>query len=266
MDQRDHFLYPASKPSQVTTAKTTPPKDPPLTNGTVVKPLNGDVKPPAPKPPASKSSIPKSVSDNDRVLHIENNVHESNTDPPVINNRQYSNNRNETSKKPDHNRLNLNLQLDTNGSSRNEPNDNTDVQSLNARNKLKKTKRPAPSGPGSMLIRPASNLVTGTKTEYLKLTSYNDVKEGEFAPAKRRLPLDIDDEDVPVTNIDDVLDDIPVTDIDNIGRADANDNLVKKTKYEFIGGNVSLNKNLLVKTRHGKRVSFQFSFSLLCSP
>ena len=236
-NQKKSFLYPASKPSQEVSKEPVH-----LTNGTSPKPVNGDVR------------------NSERVLHIDNNVDESNTDTlpaTTVNNKQFTNNRND-SKKPDHNRLNLNLQLDK--KERNDNQDNTAVESLNARNKLKKVKRPAPTGPGSMLIRPASNLVTGTKVEFLELTKYNDVKRGEFAPpAKKRLPSDSDDEDVPVTNIDDVIDDIPVTDIDNLPRSDANDNVVKKSKYDFIGGNVSLSKNLLVKTRHGKRVSNKYS-------
>ncbi len=125
----------------------------------------------------------------------------------------------------------------------------------------KKSKRPAPGGPGMLLIRPASNLVSGgqpSNNEFIKLTTYNDVKTGSFEPAKKRSSYDNDD--IPVTNIDDVLDDVQESEYtDNSPRGGEidSDTLRRQAakKYEFINAEVSLGTSLLKKTRV-KKVSF----------
>ena len=129
----------------------------------------------------------------------------------------------------------------------------------------KQSKRPVPHGPGMLLIRPASNLVTGapaTNNQFLQITRYNDVKTGSFEPAKKR-PNHSAGGDVPITNIDDMLDDVPVTNIDDMGYSPDNsprsneidsDTLRRQAakKYEFIGAEVSLGRSLLVRTRNKK--------------
>ena len=132
----------------------------------------------------------------------------------------------------------------------------------------KKSKRPAPQGPGMLLIRPASNLVSGGQTsnnQFLQITRYNDVKTGTFEPAKKRSNYGAVG-DVPITNIDDMLDDVPVTNIDDMGyspdSSPRNNEIDSDTlrrqaakKYEFIGAEVSLGKSLLARTRT-KKVRF----------
>jgi len=100
-------------------------------------------------------------------------------------------------------------------------------------------KRPVPSRPGMLLIRPASNLIASkTKTEYLELTKYNDVKNGEFAPATRRFINE------GAVNNEDVIDG---DDEDEGSRG------VGRKFYEFTGAAVLLGRSLLAKTkRHAK--------------
>ena len=120
------------------------------------------------------------------------------------------------------------------------------------------------TGPGSLLIRPASNLLPAgaqNSVPYLNLNQYKDIKTGVFAEAPKR-PSDDEysDDDVPVTNIDDVLnDDIPVTNIDDVPvvssnrrELDADTQRKQSKKYEFVGGGVSLGRSLLEKTKAGK--------------
>ena len=134
----------------------------------------------------------------------------------------------------------------------------------------KKSKRPAPQGPGMLLIRPASNLVTGgqvTNNQFLQITRYNDVKTGTFEPAKKRSNYGAVG-DVPITNIDDMLDDVPVTNIDDMGYSPESsprnneidsDTLRRQAakKYEFIGAEISLGKSLLARTKT-KKVCFLY--------
>ena len=129
----------------------------------------------------------------------------------------------------------------------------------------KKSKRPAPQGPGLLLIRPASNLVSGAQTttnQFLQITRYNDVKTGTFEPVKKRSNYGSGG-DVPITNIDDMLEDVPVTNVDDIGYSPDSsprskeidsDTLRRQAakRYEFIGAEVSLGKSLLVRTRNKK--------------
>ena len=296
---KNSFLYPAVKSPDALKAKPTYPNKP------VIKPRSPEVKLDKPRLPASKPDMKQRSPDpkpdtklrngNNNVsngiqlvngdqkrtaptppspasIQIDHSVDESTTDAtddtdyqpqPIIDIKPKS--------KPERPNLNLNLNH-LHKEAKNDAND-TVTNINNLKNQLKKTKRLAPAGPGSMLIRPASNLVVGaTKTEYLNLSKYNDVKIGEFAPAKKRpsyYDTYDDDEDVPVTNIDDVLsDDVPITNIDDVAlpRADANDNIVKRKKYDFVGANVKLERNLLQKTRNSKKVSFNvyIMFLLKC--
>ncbi len=141
---------------------------------------------------------------------------------------------------------------------------NAKNRELSANGDSKKAKRAASQGggPGSLLIRPASNLVTGAQTtnQFLQITRYNDVKTGSFEPAKRS---GLVGDDVPITNIDDVLEDMPVTNIDDVGSSPDNsprsneidsDTLRRQAakKYEFVGAGVSLGRSLLIKSRTQK--------------
>ena len=158
-------------------------------------------------------------------------------------------------KTSDAGRQNLNLHLNGNSA----PSHNTALFGGQAGLK-KTTKRPASSGPGSLLIRPASNLVVGnSSSQYLKINKYSDITKGEFAPANKKPSYyddeySDDDDDVPVTNIDDYLeDDLPVTDIDSqISPRESTVEYVprhrKRSKFDFIGAGVTLGKNLLTKT------------------
>lgn len=110
-------------------------------------------------------------------------------------------------------------------------------------------------GPGSLLIRPASNLLaSSTKVEYLNLTKYNDVTTGEFAPPKKR-PLYYDDDSgssVPVTNLDDVMGD----DDARFSPKEGDPSVYKShtPTFEFEGAGVLLGRSLLVKSRDSKQV------------
>jgi len=101
----------------------------------------------------------------------------------------------------------------------------------------------APSRPGMLLIRPASNLVAAkTKTEYLGLTKYNDVRKGEFAPATRQFPV----------NNEELSDS---EDGGFLGQGGDGKN------FEFVGGNVALERSLLNKTKQSKKFKIQFDDS-----
>jgi hypothetical protein len=181
-------------------------------------------------------------------------------------------------KKPDPQRpkLNLNeLQPKKTVVERKENNFHKQRQSNSVVRENKKNKRPDSAGPGSLLIRPASNLVIGsTKTEYLQLTKYNDIKTGEFAPAKRKPGYydtysdDEDDyEEVPVTNIDDFLGngDMPVTNIDDLAHdegyvpreGDASHHRHAKVakKWDFEGAGVCVGKSSLSRKTGQRMVS-----------
>ncbi|ELT88961.1 hypothetical protein CAPTEDRAFT_187679, partial [Capitella teleta] len=221
------------------------------------------------------------------VTSVQVNAHLSSEDspPPVAPPR--TNSRSEKSvepaapikeaKKQDAQRPNLNLnelQPKKNVVERKENNFHKPRQSNTVSRENKKNRKVDPSaGPGSLLIRPASNLVIGSaKTEYLQLTKYNDIKTGEFAPAKKRPGYydtysdDEDDyEEVPVTNIDDYLGngDIPVTNIDDFDteggyiprEGDASHHRTTKVskKWDFIGAGVRVGKSSLSK-KTGQKV------------
>lgn len=110
-------------------------------------------------------------------------------------------------------------------------------------------------GPGSLLIRPASNLLaSSTKVEYLNLTKYNDVTTGDFAPPKKR-PLYYDDDSgssVPVTNLDDVMGD----DDARFSPKEGDPTVYKSHTpiFEFEGAGMLLGRSLLVKSRDSKQV------------
>jgi hypothetical protein len=98
-----------------------------------------------------------------------------------------------------------------------------------------------PSRPGMLLIRPASNLVAAnTKTEYLALTKYNDVRKGEFAPASKK---------VTEPCVDDDVNDVDCDFTDAAPDDDANE------QFTFTGAGVHLSRSLLDRTKQGKRVN-----------
>jgi len=100
-------------------------------------------------------------------------------------------------------------------------------------------KKPAPSRPGKLVIRPASNLVAAkTSTEYLELTKYNDVRKGEFAPpVKKERPVpDAYDDDTDKSD----------------GVAD--DSVIRE-EYVFTGAGVIIGRSLLTKTNRKKLVN-----------
>jgi len=97
--------------------------------------------------------------------------------------------------------------------------------------KTNAVKRQAPSRPGNLIIRPASNTVASkTKTEFLNLSKYNDVKKGEFAPAAARKFASNQDNAEEEESVDDLVD-------SSEGR----------TTYEFIGAGMRLGRSVLMK-------------------
>lgn len=147
----------------------------------------------------------------------------------------------------------------------------------------RKAKRPvAPSSgskSGSLLIRPASNLVpqsANTNQQFANIKKYDDVKSGVFQPPKSNPSylsgLEDEFDIIPVTNIDDVIDDVPVTNIDDITglsprlEQDAdNERKILSSRYDFIGAGVKTSRSLLMKNRTNKVRIFVVSksFSLL---
>ena len=150
--------------------------------------------------------------------------------------------------------------------------------------KSKPPSKPAPprstgsSGPGSLTIRPASNIVPASSVPYLDINSYDDVHTGVFKPARKtgqsRVYTNSGD-DVPVTNIDDIPDDVPVTYIDDVSpskspsRSELDADRQRKatsSQYEFIGSGVTFGKSLLNKSGRGKKVrhssSITYEFAL----
>jgi len=113
-------------------------------------------------------------------------------------------------------------------------------------------KKPAPSRPGKLVIRPASNLVAAkTSSEYLELTKFNDVRKGEFAPPLKKERID------------------PAFD-DDTDKADgvASDSVTAE-EYVFDGAGVIIGQSLLTKTNKRKSVNTEnlsiiyFSFFFL---
>jgi len=99
-------------------------------------------------------------------------------------------------------------------------------------------KKPAPSRPGKLVIRPASNLVAAkTSTEYLELTKFNDVRKGEFAPPVKKERTDVAAYDDDVDQADGVTDDA-----------------VNTQEYVFSGAGVIIGRSLLAKTNKKKLV------------
>ena len=211
----------------------------------------------------SKTIVPRDVATDTKT----NAPKQSRNTVPVIKEKIVQ----KVAKTPEPVRQNLNLHLNGNRSQ-----SNSVVFSRGQAGLKKTTKRPASSGPGSLLIRPASNLIVGsTPTHFPKLNEYDDIKKGEFAPANKKPSYyddeysdDEEDDDVPVTNIDDCLDDdMPVTDIDSQimtreGSVSDSPRHRKRSKFDFAGAGVRLGKNLLIKT-HGRNVSIDFKLGKL---
>ena len=131
----------------------------------------------------------------------------------------------------------------------------------NRANKKAKIVTPKSAGPGSLLIRPASNMIQAKNAQFAKLEfKYEDIRTGEFAPPKKKpayYDSDSSDEDIPVTNIDDLDDAIEAR------NRDRNANIAKKgSKYEFVGAGVISGKSSLSKKR--KEVKVILSCSCSC--
>ena len=91
-----------------------------------------------------------------------------------------------------------------------------------------------------------------TKSEFLDMTKFNDIKKGEFAPAVRR-PQMMNNR----VGKDDATD--GDEDLEQ-GRVEDND----VSTYEFAGAGVRTGRSLLAKTKAGKKVFilfFQVSYS-----
>jgi len=105
-------------------------------------------------------------------------------------------------------------------------------------------KKPAPSRPGKLSIRPASNLVAAkTSSEYLELTKYNDIRKGEFAPPLKKERFDMDMYEDDVDTADGVRNDAASVE-----------------KYVFTGAGVLIGRSLLTKTNKNKSVNTQNYF------
>jgi len=100
-------------------------------------------------------------------------------------------------------------------------------------------KKPAPSRPGKLVIRPASNLVAAkTSSEYLEMTKFNDVRKGEFAPPTKKERFDLDMYEDDVDKADGVTDDSAIME-----------------EYVFIGAGIVIGRSLLTKTNKNKSVN-----------
>jgi len=100
-------------------------------------------------------------------------------------------------------------------------------------------KKPAPSRPGKLLIRPASNLVAAkTSTEYLELTKFNDVRKGEFAPPVKKERTDLDAYDDDIDKPDGAADDVIIIE-----------------QYDFTGAGIVIGRSLLTKTNRNRSVN-----------
>ena len=100
-------------------------------------------------------------------------------------------------------------------------------------------KKPAPSRPGKLLIRPASNLVAAkTSAEYLELTKFNDVRKGEFTPPVKKERIDPDVYD------------------DDIDKADGvTDGSLIREEYVFDGAGIIIGRSMLTKTNRNRSVN-----------
>ena len=124
------------------------------------------------------------------------------------------------------------------------------------------------NGPGSLTIRPASNVILASSVPYVDMKGYEDVHTGVFKPARKtgrtKIYMASGCDDVPVTNIDDIPDDVPVTFIDDVSpsksplRSEMDADRQRKatsSQYEFTGAGVTFGKSLLMKSGRGKKVS-----------
>jgi hypothetical protein len=128
-------------------------------------------------------------------------------------------------------------------SDKNQPSADQEKASITPSRVTNTVPKAGPSRPGMLLIRPASNLVAAnTKTEYLSLTKYNDVRKGEFAPAVRKVTEQSGDDESVNEFENDVTDAAPDVDRDE--------------QFIFAGAGVHLSRSLLDKTKQGKRVSY----------
>ena len=114
-------------------------------------------------------------------------------------------------------------------------------------------KKPAPSRPGKLVIRPASNLVAAkTSSEYLEMTKFNDVRKGEFAPPTKKERVDLDMYDDDVDKSDGVTNDTMDSEV-----------------YVFTGAGVVIGRSLLTKTNKNRSVNtgnFSLFIMKFCFP
>lgn len=115
----------------------------------------------------------------------------------------------------------------------------------------------ARKGPGSLLIRPASNLMTSsTKVEYLNLTKYNNVKTGDFVPPKQRPSYydDLEDDSmIPVRDFDESTDGtMPPKE------GDPTIYVSPTPVFKFEGAGVRVGRSLLEKTKTGEKLKIRF--------
>lgn len=90
-----------------------------------------------------------------------------------------------------------------------------------------------PPRPGLLLIRPASNL-SNIKTDYLQLTRYNDIRHGDFVPAKKPAQKGVQVED---SDSDEFEESIDVSKyLDNV-------------RFEFEGAGICPGRSLLAKSK-----------------
>jgi hypothetical protein len=159
----------------------------------------------------------------------------------------------------DRNSLNLDFSLSKPSDSAN-GNSQVDTTVISA-NSIPRRNRPNPAAPGKLVVRPASNLMpAATNVESLKLTTHNDIKTGEFEPARKWLSKF---DGLSSSNVDDVYDDDGVDgDGAETGADAASPGIVRegeggmfRSSYSFEGAGVVFSKSALSRTKKTRTVS-----------
>ena len=128
-------------------------------------------------------------------------------------------------------------------------NDAQAVISGAGRNRKAKIVTPKSAGPGSLLIRPASNMVQSKSAQMARLEfKYDDIRTGDFAPPnKKPAYYDEDDSDADVT-------DGEATSTSSSSKTDGDKRKSKSGKYEFVGAGVIAAKSSLSKKKRDVKV------------
>lgn len=103
-------------------------------------------------------------------------------------------------------------------------------------------KKPLPR-PGLLLIRPASNLANVRSNGPEKMTKYNDIRDGEFLPAKIAVRKSVPSGDSDPDEFEELVD---------------ASKYLRTVRFEFEGAGICLERSLLSKSKKGAQLKIAF--------